>query len=187
VGSLLLGGSVGRLQTGVPIRGPRKTPPKWARKARPGRVGARASAVICATDALLTHAMFTFDRVWGAGPSPNASGVANGPPNPAALLLPRLRGLRCVPEALRLLWRTVLRGSDPNSLQNQGCGGVAVPQAGTVSTGGGYRFHWPIDRNSTVSPRVNHTSARRSWWPAVVGGNPSNRSGSLPPIFGFLH
>jgi hypothetical protein len=22
-------------------------------------------------------------------------------------------------------------------------------------TGGGYRFHWPIDRNSTVSPRVN--------------------------------
>jgi hypothetical protein len=39
-----------------------------------------------ATDALLTHAMFTFDRVWSAGPSPNGSGVGDVPPNPAPLL-----------------------------------------------------------------------------------------------------
>jgi hypothetical protein len=79
-------------------------------------------------------------------------GVASGPQ--VSVALPALRPV-APPEALRLLWRIVLRGSGPKAPLNQRCGGVAVPQAGTVSTGGGHRFHWPIDRNSTVSPRVN--------------------------------
>jgi hypothetical protein len=35
--------------------------------------------------------MFTFDRVWGAGPSPNGSGAGDVPPNPAPLLPRTLR------------------------------------------------------------------------------------------------
>jgi hypothetical protein len=46
----------------------------------------RASAIICATDIFLTHACVGFGRVWGAGPSPNGSGVGDVPPNPAPLL-----------------------------------------------------------------------------------------------------
>ena len=60
-----------------------------------GRRQVRQRAPACArsaTDAFLTHAMFTFDRVRRAGPSPNWSGVANGPPTPRRRSFPGSAG-----------------------------------------------------------------------------------------------
>jgi hypothetical protein len=53
------------------------------------------------------------------------------PPDPAPLL-PRAAPRLCVapPDALRPQWLIVLRSEGPRALQNQGCGGVAVPPGG---------------------------------------------------------
>ena len=113
------------------------------------------------------------DRVGRAGPSPNGERCREWSPNPRRRSFPeQLPGCVAPPDALRLLWRIVLRQGDPKALLNHRCGGVAVAQVGTTSSGGGYRFHWPINRNFAGSPLVSqirlHQSteervARRNW------------------------
>jgi hypothetical protein len=75
-------------------RNPSDTPPKWpgnpARKRPPGRVGdeARASAVIRATDIILTHGGYRIGPGWACRAKPERGAASEMSPNPALLLRP---------------------------------------------------------------------------------------------------
>jgi hypothetical protein len=69
-----------------------------------------------------------FHRAGRAGPSPNGSGVANGPPNPRGAA-PSPGSADCVARS-RALRRIRWRNNSPRTLQYQHCRGVAVRQGG---------------------------------------------------------
>jgi hypothetical protein len=75
-------------------------------------------------------------------------GVASGPQ--VSVALPALRPV-APPDALRLLWRIVLRGSGPKVPLNQSCGGVAI-----------LRPRWQNGRLLTVRLRGADEPARKS-------------------------
>jgi hypothetical protein len=100
---------------------------KSIKKGPPGRAygEGRARAILRASDILLTRGVYRTGPGWACRAKPKWGAASEMSPNPAPLL-PRV----APPDALRLLWRILLRSGGPRALLNQCCGGVAVPRGG---------------------------------------------------------
>jgi hypothetical protein len=92
-------------------------------RAGQGRVGSECD--FRASDTCLTRSAYRIELGSACRAKPQMGAVSRMvPPTPAAPLLSRLGGQRCVPEALRRLRRIGWRDNSPRTLQHQHCCGL---------------------------------------------------------------